>query len=242
MDIVLRHFNTIDSTNTWARQNAQSLDRDKITLVTADEQTAGRGRFKHRWESPADQNIYATFCFFIDEINTNVGNIPQVMAITACQALDDLGFHVQLKWPNDLLISSKKVGGILCEIASIQDSKCVILGIGINVNMSKEDLERIDRPATSLKIESGVQQDIKKVLEILKNHFIKNLELFLKSGFLPFLDIYRKRLMHHSGSKMRFHDNRFIWQGEFHSIKDDGSLNLQLESGIIKNFVAGEIL
>ena len=72
MELTRIHFDTIDSTNTWAKQNAHKLESDKITLVTTDTQTAGRGRFKRKWVSPPHQNIYASFCFFISSnINFN---------------------------------------------------------------------------------------------------------------------------------------------------------------------------
>lgn len=242
MEVIRRHFKLIDSTNTWAKQNAPSLPHDKVTLVTADEQTAGRGRFKRKWESPPGQNIYATFCVFIEKHRTDIGNLPQVMAISAAEMLEHQGLHARLKWPNDVMLSDKKAAGILCETTPLSDLLCVALGIGLNVNMPLDLLEKIDRPATSLLAEDGLYHDVEEVTLLLQKHFMQNLEIFLEEGFHIFLNKYRGRLLHVKGDKIRFHDNRSIWEGYFDQINVDGSLSLLLDTGEKRTFIAGEIV
>lgn len=235
------HFTTIDSTNTWAKQNVHLLSRNEITLVTADCQTAGRGRFKRKWESPPNQNIYASFCFFIDKAQQQyLGNIPQVLAISAVQVLEELGFQSRLKWPNDVQISNKKVAGILCETIPAVEGLCVIVGIGLNVNMPLDLLGKIDRPATSLLVEGEGVYDLQRVTALLQHYFTTNLNCLLTEGFKSFLDLYRYLVS--TDQKIRFHDNLRVWEGFFHSIDSDGSLNLQLDSGEIRRFISGEIL
>lgn len=242
MEIIRHHFKTIDSTNNWAKQNAHVFARDKVNLITADEQTAGRGRFKRHWESPAGLNIYATYCFFIEKHSSRLGNVPQILGISAARALETLGFNPQLKWPNDLLLSNKKVAGILCESTPYSEMLSIVAGIGLNVNMPQEILNKIDRPATSLKMETGREYQVEEVLSKLSEQFLKDLEVFLDEGFHLFLEEYKQRLMTFQGKVIRFHDNRIIWEGQFHSINADGSLNLMLSDGTVKHFVAGEIL
>ena len=113
MQIKRHHFETIDSTNTWAKQQAETFERGSLTLVTADRQTSGRGRLNRSWLSPAKENLYATFCFFLDSHRQDVGNVPQVMALAATEILEQFDFNPTLKWPNDLLLRHKKLGGIL---------------------------------------------------------------------------------------------------------------------------------
>lgn len=242
MDIVRKHFTTIDSTNTWAKQHADQLEHDKVTLVTADAQTAGRGRFKRHWESPAGLNIYATFCIFIEKHRIDIGNLPQVLAISAARMLQSIGFKATLKWPNDVLISGKKAAGILCETTPLSDHLCVALGIGLNVNMPVEILQKIDRPATSLLAEDGTTRNVEDMIKLLQTQFMLDLEIFLEEGFHPFLETYKMYMVHAPGDPIRFHDNRVIWIGGFKGINENGSLNLELESGAIKTFIAGEIL
>lgn len=242
MQLTRRHFNVIDSTNTWAKQNAHLLSHDVITLVTADEQTAGRGRFKRKWVSPPRQNILASFCFFIEKHRKDMSNIPQVMALSAVHALDEFGFQCTLKWPNDVLISGKKVAGILAETTPLSDQLCFVAGIGVNVNMPQEIAQQIDRPATSLFIESKQFFNVEDVLDKLQKHFIIDLEQFLDEGFYPFLEEYRHRISSDHSLIIRFDDNRTVWEGTFESINSDGSYNLKLENGEIKTFLVGEIM
>ncbi len=240
MDFIRHHFQVIDSTNSWAKRNAHLLARDKITLVTADSQTAGRGRFKRHWVSPPNQNVYATFCFFVEKHHADLGNIPQVLALSAVKVLQHLGFSAGLKWPNDVILSQKKIGGILAETTPLSDQLCMLIGIGINVNMPLEVLQGIDRPATSLFVESGRTYDVEEVLFSLQTQFFKDLTLFIDEGFHPFLEFYRKHISLHQ--HVYFNDNKTIWEGDLHAINDDGSLTLKLPDGQLKNFIVGEIL
>lgn len=242
MELERKHFPIIDSTNTWAKHHASLLDPNKITLVTADEQTAGRGRFKRHWVSPKGLNVYATFCFFIEKHRPDIGNLPQILALATSQMLHELGFQPRLKWPNDVLLSNKKVAGILCETTPLSDHLCVILGIGLNVNMPREELDKIDRPATSLLVEKGKNYQVEDILQLLQAKFLSLLDLFIAEGFIPFLQNYKENMIHRSGDVIRFHDNRFIWEGIFHSITHDGALTLQLPAGDLKTFRAGEIV
>lgn len=237
------HFSSIDSTNTWAKRNATSLQRDAVTLVTADEQTAGRGRFSRKWISPPAQNIYASFCFFVEKRNlSQITSISQILAVAAAETLDACGFTVAFKWPNDLMLSGKKVAGILCETTSIEEALCVIAGIGINVNMQADVMQQIDRPVTSLYQESGIIQDRSKIELLLEKHFLLHLEQVLEFEQLRnIIEIYRQRILHRKGEQMRFHDGQVVQEGLFDSIAEDGSLNLRLASGDVKNFLAGEL-
>jgi len=242
MEFVRLHFTAIDSTNTWAMRNIHQLDPTKITLITADTQTRGKGRFMRQWVSPPKQNLYASFCFFVPKGQKSLSNISQVMGVTAVKTLEKSGFHPQLKWPNDILLSKKKVGGILCETQEVSVHTCLIVGIGININMQKELLQTIDQPATSLLMEGGSPRDVQAIMEALQAQFSVDLDLFLTKGFSSFLAAYKKSLIHSPHQMIRFRDYNTIWKGTFHSINDDGSLNLQLETGEIKRFVAGELV
>jgi BirA family biotin operon repressor/biotin-[acetyl-CoA-carboxylase] ligase len=241
MKIEHRHFTTIDSTNSWAKRNAAALPHEQITLVTAEEQTGGRGRYNRQWVSPPNQNIYASFCFFLP-LNPNVGNISQVLIVSAAKVLERLGFRPQLKWPNDLLLSGKKVGGILCEASSEGEETLVIAGVGLNVNMPQEELLKIGKPATSLLAESGKTFDINELLQSLQKQFSEDLALFLERKFVPFVAPFTERLQHKPGDTVRFQNSQKVWEGKFHSIGRDGSLNLTLSTGEVKNFFSGELL
>lgn len=235
------HFPIIDSTNTWAKKNAHTLDQNKITLVTADAQNKGRGRFNREWISPVGQNIYATYCFFVPITQPGLFNVAQILSLSTAKALHSLNFNSKIKWPNDILLSQKKLGGSLCETVWLETLLCVVAGLGLNVNMPRAEAEKINQPATSLLIEGERNIDLNSVLDAISETFIKDLELFLLNGFAPFMNDYCEKLVHQPGQTLKFSDNNTVWEGVFHSISPDGSLNLSLPNGELKKFYSGDV-
>jgi BirA family biotin operon repressor/biotin-[acetyl-CoA-carboxylase] ligase len=116
MDIKHIHFETIDSTNTWAKTHTENLSPDKLTVISADHQLGGRGRFNRSWISPPHKNLISTFCFFSEF--PDIRNIPQILALSALELLEEHGLKAALKWPNDINAGPKKMGGILAETSA----------------------------------------------------------------------------------------------------------------------------
>src|SRR4029079_3728979 len=112
----------------------------------------------------------------------------------------------------------------LSETTSVDDSICFIAGLGLNINMPRDLLDQIDQPATSLLAEGAFSLEVSKVLSLIQKHFVTQLNQLGKQGFHPFLDRYRQLIVHNPGQKIFFHDNCIMWEGEFHSVNEDGSL------------------
>lgn len=236
------HFECIDSTNTWAKKHLDQWSPVGVTLVTASEQTKGRGRFKRQWCSPPHFNIYATFCFWFDLQRRDLGCIPQLLALAAAKSIENKGFLPTIKWPNDLLLQGKKVGGILCESIVQQTRRGIVCGIGLNINMPLEILNQIDRPATSLFVEGGDVLEVEEMLELLQYFFLIALEEFMYKGFAPFFSVFQKRSFLKRGQTVRFHDNKNLIEAQFEQLNPDGSVKLRLPNGKSKIFYAGEFL
>ncbi len=228
------HFDVIDSTNTWAKNNAHVLDHRGYTCITAEEQTQGKGTFGKRWVSPKGQNIYATLFFCVPQNFPYVANIGQVLSISCASVLSLLGFDARIKWPNDILIDGKKVAGILCETTTAEQYLGIVLGIGINVNMTEEMLKVIDQPASSLAQLSTHTWNLEQVLEPLLNQFIIDLETLKKKGFVPFQKAYENLLIVKDKS-INFKLGEKVEQGTYHSISDEGRLVITMPDGNIKH-------
>jgi BirA family biotin operon repressor/biotin-[acetyl-CoA-carboxylase] ligase len=239
-NICFIHFDKIYSTNTWIKKNASTLDPDRLTCVTALEQTAGRGRFGRKWISPKGQNIYATLYFCLPRASSYIINLGQILSLSCIAVLKKKGFHPQIKWPNDILLESKKVAGILCEAISFEDRIGIALGIGINVNMAQDLLTMIDQPATSLAQLSGQTWALEQILEPILNEFIKDLEILESKGFEPFLFSYEE-LLASKGQFITCNDGSKTLRGICHSIRSDGRLNLLLPEGHMTTLSAGEL-
>jgi BirA family biotin operon repressor/biotin-[acetyl-CoA-carboxylase] ligase len=238
MKIHYVHLDTVDSTNNWVKSHIAELK--SLTCVTAQEQTAGRGRFKRNWVSPRGENIYATLYLIVPLGSRYLANLGQIMAFACAIVLRGIGFEAELKWPNDILIQGRKIAGVLTETVTKDQEIGVIIGIGINVNMKAASLEAIGIPATSLLHLSQKKWDLQEVTELVMGHFIQDLEVLKKSGFAPFQDAFEKMLTY-KGQVITISDGVQTIKGICHSITKDGRLQLQLPTGEIKLITAGEV-
>ncbi|MGZ3633193.1 MAG: biotin--[acetyl-CoA-carboxylase] ligase [Parachlamydiaceae bacterium] len=243
MKIIKEHLDSIPSTNTWALQQAHRLKEDELFVTTTDQQTHGRGRYGHQWISAKGLNICATYSFLFPKKRLDIGNISQVIALSAIHVLETFGITPVIKWPNDILIQDKKIAGILGETASssMPEMQSVVLGIGININMPLEMLIPIGPQATSLYLETGKHENIEFILNSLTKQFLFDLSLFFKHGFNHFLNLYRKKIVHKKGNAVTFHANNTLLTGFFDEITDKGTLKLCLCDGSFSEFVSGEI-
>ena len=185
----------IDSTNLYAKRNLSNLP-DK-TVVSADCQTNGRGRFNRTWVDLGKDNIFATIVLKPSENFSLVyPNLTQYLSVTICKTLEEYGVAPSIKWPNDVLIDGKKIVGILSEtVMQGAKFKGIVLGFGINLNASKENLSQIhDKEATALNIETSVMHvDKEEFLDKLLNRFFDKYDEFLEKGFAYIKDDYISR-------------------------------------------------
>src|SRR4029077_8190868 len=116
------------------------------TVIIGEKQTTGRGRLGRRWYSPPCANLYCSIllrCGLPTVSNTIwLCWLPLIAGVGVLQAIKQIaGVAASLKWPNDVLVGRRKVAGILCESTGIgSPAACVIVGIGISVNMDQKDL------------------------------------------------------------------------------------------------------
>jgi BirA family biotin operon repressor/biotin-[acetyl-CoA-carboxylase] ligase len=217
------------------------LKSDSLLLVTADEQSAGRGQFEREWLSPPSENIYATFGFLLNKPQKELGVLTQLLALTACYALEEYGFTPLIKWPNDLLIDGNKIGGILCEVTDTGDTLAVAIGIGLNINSPKERFENIDQPAASLFTLSGEKFEIQQIIQHLSEEFKKQLLQYLQHGSAPFQEALKHRLAY-TGEEIIVQAGDRKFSGTQVNINSDGSLVVQLRDQTLKTIYSGRLI
>lgn len=192
MELIHYHFDTLVSTNDWAKKELKTFKREAFTLITAEQQTRGRGQYGRLWVSPKGENLYASFCFFINENQEEPLSLTHVLALSLARVLTTKGVNCRIKWPNDLLINRKKIAGILCETEYLPPYFGVVIGLGLNINMSQETLSTINQPATSLKEETGQLWEIPPLVKEITESFQEDLQTFLKQGFSSFLSDFQR--------------------------------------------------
>ncbi len=234
------HLPIIDSTNTWVKEHLDDLDPEILTCVFADQQTKGRGRFARKWNSPKGVNIYATYYFSLPSTEMRLHNLGQLLSLSAASVLKTYGFHAQIKWPNDLYLSEKKLGGILCEVIKTKGRFNVILGIGLNVNMEANALKSLDQAATSLKVEAEKSFEIESIIDDLTREFNQDLSKYKDVGFKGFLKEYESLLAFSKGL-LTFYSHEGTFEGTFDSITEEGFMKLRLTNGEIKTLISGDV-
>lgn len=234
-------FKTLSSTQDWAKEHLDEFDLRKIICITADEQTKGRGRFQRQWVSPPNKNLYVTFVFRLPAAALHLTSLAQILSLSLAKLLIARHLSPEIKWPNDVRLSHKKLAGILCETSYQKEHVDLFLGIGINVNMGKDDLERIDQPATSLFVETGREWDRKDLLLALKKEFLQDLTLFKEKGFTPFHSAL-ENLLAFKHKEVEIFDGKRTWKGILHSLTFDGQLNLYLADGSMRTIASGDLL
>ncbi|HET8722194.1 MAG TPA: biotin--[acetyl-CoA-carboxylase] ligase, partial [Nitrospira sp.] len=169
-------------------------------LVLADAQTAGRGRMGRSWFSPSGVNVYGSLIIRTavdaERLAEWLSWLPLIAALAAADALENSGApHIAVKWPNDLLIHERKVGGILCESGSSRGAgPFQVIGIGLNVNGALEDFPDQLRPlATTIRQETGGFTDRNRLMAQLLNELESRLDTFLSHSLDSIVLAYRRR-------------------------------------------------
>ena len=183
-------FNVLDSTNTTAKENSHMPEG---TVIVAKKQLKGRGRGDRKWHSDDYGALYFSLLLKPEIEPEELSRITLVAGLSVANAIEKVsGICAGIKWPNDILINSKKVSGILTELYVRDDKKCVILGIGINVENGQFP-DEISDIATSVGLESGRKILKEDILKGFLEEFEKAYEIFLKYGFSAFKNDYEKK-------------------------------------------------
>lgn len=237
LPVLMHHYESLDSTNTFVKLHYKNYDVKRLNLISASEQTHGKGSYGKSWSSPKGMNIYASFFFALDPSFLNLCNLAQLLSLTLARQLTMLGFNPTIKWPNDLLLQDHKVSGILCEILPIDHQFLVVLGCGLNVNMPKSLCEEIDQPTTSLFVSSGQILNIEKLLNNLAEAFQKDLLVYLKKDFTYFYEEYNTYMVYQN--KPVFFQNQYL--GLSKHVNHKGELEIITPQNAVESISNGSI-
>ncbi|MGB9780506.1 biotin--[acetyl-CoA-carboxylase] ligase [Caldanaerobacter sp.] len=233
------HKESLSSTNDMAKELAYKVPNG--TVIVAEEQTKGRGRMGRSWFSEKNSCILTSVILKPQIRPEKTVSLTQVAALAVVKAIEEVcSIKTKIKWPNDIILNSKKVCGILTEMSSeIDVVNYIVIGIGINVNCTKfpDDLKE---KATSLQLELGKPVDRKKLLASLLNNLELYYEEYEKKGF----EILRPLVVENSitiGKEVRvIYTDREI-KGQAITIDKEGKLVIRTEKGGEIALLSGEV-
>ena len=179
-----------ESTNDDAK-NFLSEQSSLLSIHTSEQQIAGRGRNGKKWISPKGKNIYLSIGWLSNLKYSQLEGLSLAIGTILASSLGELTQNqVGIKWPNDLLIEKKKISGILIETIDLNNQVGVVIGIGINVHMSKEEGKEIDQQWISLDEVTESINNRNQVIGDVVNRIFQLTSLFTEKGFKPYKSDY----------------------------------------------------
>ena len=233
------HLESVDSTNRYARDLLRERPPEG-TIVTADAQTAGRGRLDRQWHADAARNVLLSVVLYPARAAEEWGGLPLLAGLAVHRAIGriaDIAAHV--KWPNDVLVGDKKVCGILVESGGIGDRPWAIVGIGINVNQERFDGEYRMMP-TSLLRECGTPFDLDAVVTALCEELDMLYTSWSREGNDAVIASW-KRASRMIGARVRVDDGGRSRRGMAVDLAPDGALIVEWDDGGSDPVYAGDV-
>jgi BirA family biotin operon repressor/biotin-[acetyl-CoA-carboxylase] ligase len=194
------------------------------------------------WHSPPGAGIYLSVLLKPDIEVIQLSPMTLMTGVAVANAVNSFQpLSVDLKWPNDILLNGKKLGGILCELVPFKEKFWVVLGIGVNVNHEADHFPlELSEIATSLYLQNGKYFDrTQLVISILKNLNHRYLS-FLSEGIQPIIEDWTD-LTKMIGKPVQMTQGGQSIEGVALGLDDQGSIILELQNGELKTFNSGEV-
>ena len=228
-----------DSTNLWIKRLAKE-GASEGTLALAEFQSAGRGRLGRSWEVPEGTSVMMSILLRPKFEPQYAPTLTLVMGMAVAKAVKNLGFDVSIKWPNDVVVSHKKICGILTEMG-VRDGKIdyAVIGVGINVNIKEFPEEMADK-ATALYLESGKEFDRSQIPGLVMEAFEEYYEKFAATCDLSGLKEEYESILANYNQPVRVLAKE-PYEGVARGITDGGELLVEKTDGTIVAVSAGEV-
>jgi len=236
-NIELDLFETLPSTNTYLMEYNAPIDGFRACL--AEQQSAGRGRRGRQWLSPFARNLYLSLAFDRETGFRGLDGLSLVAGVAIVRALQNLGAEgLALKWPNDIWLGERKLGGVLVELQGEFQSACrVVIGVGLNVYMQARDAE-IDQAWTSLAMGRAVPAGGRNTLAaMLLRELVVTVESFLEQGFEVWSEVWQQYDALRGRQVRTLPDGR---QGIGRGVDGSGAYLIETPDGVVR-VNAGEI-
>lgn len=233
-------FSSTTSTNDIAAQWLAGSP-SHLSMIVADEQTSGRGRYGRTWYTRPNSALAVSFILTTGLVPSSLLRYSGLGSLAVCETLLGLGVSdVQIKWPNDILIRSKKVGGVLAEVNWLGDKpNGIILGIGINFSKtSLPENVQLNYPATYLEAHTKLPVDR---LEVLEQIVGKIIEWNKKISTPEFIQAWEQKLAFMNQPIQVIFSKKESIEGKLFGIAENGEIVLKLSTGKLVQVNASEI-
>ena len=240
-----RYYNVIDSTNKEVKRLISKGHNIKNgSVFICETQTNGYGKFNRKWHSPEKSGLWFTIVLNIEDADIDITKITLLTGASVCQSLRSFNIDSYIKWPNDIYINNKKIGGILTErMWCSQERSYLIIGIGLNINSTEDSFPKeLKDYATSISIETGKNFSRAEILCSILSCFENFLDDLKRSAnYDKILELNRK-YSNILGKKIKIlNPDGSTYETEALALSDNGSLVIRDNLGKRKELISGEV-
>ena len=231
------------STNTHLLQRLSKGERlSPGFVIAAREQTAGRGRYQRQWIAQANENLTFSFLLITRAAFSQLTSLPIAIALGVSDALKTYRISTRTKWPNDVLIDDAKICGMLLERSDQKqpDGTAIVIGIGLNVNMDATTAALIDRPVTSMRLETGREYNLEQVLAQVLSSTAPWIDRWESEGFAVLRTTWEHRCVY-LGEQISVGEGDDVKTGVLEGFGDCGQLLLRGSDGRVREIWAGDV-
>ena len=226
----IEYYQIIDSTNKEAKSIIKNNEATHGMMIITDNQKNGKGRLNNEWFMGPGKGLAMSVIYLKTLSIKKATLIPLASGLAIAKTLENRGFKPKLKWPNDIILNNKKVGGILCE-SEIKNNiiNSFIIGVGLNVNETVNDFPKeLQYKATSLFIETNNSFQRELISAIITTFLERSIQNFdsIISQWLSFCG--------HLDKKVTFHYRNKEYYGIFKSINSDGHAQIETDGKILQ--------
>ncbi len=231
--------NVVDSTNDLAKKIAR-YGAANGTVIIAEEQTGGKGRLDRKFFSPRDKGLWFSIILRPNCLPNDAPKFTLMAAAAIACAMERFNLRAEIKWPNDIMYDGRKLVGILTEMsAEVERVNFIVVGIGINVNVERNEFpENIRDVAASLSEMNGGNLNRAEFFYAVLEEFDR---LFAQNDFGEVFKIWRKyNITLGRNINVVEADSGEIFTGKAIDIAEDGALIVDI-GGEVKTFYAGDV-
>jgi len=234
-------LDAINSTNDYIKMLLQRQFVENFTIVSAENQTSGRGQMGSAWNVEEGKNL--TFSVLVKDLLIEISQIFHLNVAVAVSIIEALSFYeikeLAIKWPNDILAEGKKIGGILIENSIKSDGEIFsIIGIGLNIN--QQNFEGLPK-ASSLAVIKNQEFQKEEILASILRNLGRNISLVMNGNTSQIWDKYH-RFLYKKGLPMPFENaSHEKFMGIIQGVTQSGKLEVMLADDSIKTFEIREV-
>lgn len=233
-------LDSVDSTNDYLSRAYQQGRVSGCTAALAHVQTAGRGRAGRSWKALPGASL--CFSLGLPVAGYQLPFLPLCVGVAVAQVLEQLGVPAQLKWPNDLIVAGRKLGGVLCESFQTPSGTSTVIGVGVNIHPVEVPQALSGAGATSLSqwVDVATLPPVRELAEVIVQSILQQIDVAQAQGISTLFNAFALRDAWLGQDVSVLDEGKVLFSGQAMGIDENGAYLINTSSGL-RSVVAGDL-